>query len=265
MKLSEKQLEDFNEYGFVFLPRLFSEAEIDVLRVDLPRIYSLRRDEIERDKSDGEIRGALAMHKYSDAFATFLRHPRLVEPAHQILGSEVYCHQYKIISKQPFGKLDFPWHQDFASWAAHDGMPEPKAMNYAVFLDDVTEFNGPIAFIPGSHREGELSSNAEEIPALTPLYTMDSKTVGVLAKQHGIVAPKGPAGSAIFFHSCMAHTSPPNISPWPRNIVYLTCNRTDNFITTPTRPDHYASQDFTPIISLSDDCLMRKNSSQAEQ
>ncbi len=256
MKLSKMQIETFNDQGYVFLPKLFSAAEIEVLRADLPRIFSLKRNEVERDKNDGEIRGVFAMHKFSDVFATLLRHPRLLEPAHQILGSTVYCHQYKIITKQPFGKLDFPWHQDFASWHAHDGMPEPKAMNYAVFLDDVTEFNGPIAFIPGSHREGELSSEAEELPAITPLYTMDSETVGTLAKQNGIVAPKGPAGSAVFFHSCMAHTSPPNISPWPRNIVYLSCNRTDNFITTPTRPDHYASQEFAPIIPLADDCLI---------
>ena len=257
MKLSKTQIEDFHRDGYMFLPKLFSDLEIGVLSAELPSIFSLEREEIERDEASGEIRGAFAMHKYNEIFAALLRHPRLVEPAHQILGSDVYCHQYKIIAKQPFGKLDFPWHQDFASWHAHDGMPQPKAMNYAVFLDDVNEFNGPIAFIPGSHRQGELESEAEVLPGITPLHTMSSETIATLAEENGIVSPKGPAGSAVFFHSCMAHTSGPNISPWPRNIVYLTCNRTDNFIRTPTRPYYYAAHDFEPISTLPDDCLTK--------
>ena len=262
MKLSEIQIENFNRDGYLFFPKLFSDAEIDVLRAELPRIFSLDREEIERDGISEEIRGAFAMHQYSTTFATLLRHPRLLGPAHQILGSDVYCHQFKIITKQPFGKLDFPWHQDFASWHAHDGMPEPKAMNYAVFLDDVNEFNGPIAFIPGSHRQGELASEAESLPGITPLYTMNVETIATLAEKNGIVSPKGPAGSAVFFHSCMAHTSAPNISPWPRNIVYLTCNRTDNFIRTPTRPHYYASHDFEPIRPLPDNCLSNRDHAQ---
>ncbi|SVD68804.1 uncharacterized protein METZ01_LOCUS421658, partial [marine metagenome] len=177
MKLSKNQIETFNRDGFLFLPELFSEAEINILRAELPKIFSMDREEIERDESSEEIRGAFAMHQYSTVFAALLRHPRLLEPAHQILGSDVYCHQYKIIAKQPFGHLDFPWHQDFASWHAHDGMPEPKAMNYAVFLDDVNEFNGPLAFIPRSHYEGELQSEAEALPGITPLYTMSVDTI----------------------------------------------------------------------------------------
>ena len=262
MKLSKSQIETFNQEGFLFLPELFSGAEINILKAELPKIFSMDREEIERDDSSEEIRGAFAMHQYSTVFAALLRHPRLLEPAHQILGSDVYCHQYKIITKQPFGKLDFPWHQDFASWHAHDSMPEPKAMNYAVFLDDVNEFNGPIAFIPSSHRQGELASEAEVLPGITPLYTMNTETIATLAEANGIVSPKGPAGSAVFFDSCMAHTSTPNISPWPRNIVYLTCNRTDNFIRTPTRPHYYAGNDFEAISPLPDDCLSNASHTQ---
>ena len=255
MNLSQTQIGDFNKDGYLFIPELFSVDEVQTLRSDLPRIFSLDRDEIERDSESNEVRLAAAMHEYSESFASLLRHPRLINPAHQILGGDVYCHQYKVVTKEPFGQLDFPWHQDFASWHAHDGMPEPHAMNFAVFLDDVTEFNGPITFIPGSHRQGRLGSSAQTLPGITPLYTMGTELVSNLVAENGIVAPKGKAGSAVFFHSCMAHTSAPNISPWPRNIVYLTCNRTDNFIRKPTRPYYYASTDFSPIMPLSDDCL----------
>jgi len=31
-------------------------------------------------------------------------------------------------------------------------MPEARAMNVAIFLDEVNEFNGPLMLIPGSHK-----------------------------------------------------------------------------------------------------------------
>ena len=33
-------------------------------------------------------------------------------------------------------------------------MPEARAMNIALMVDDANEFNGPLWVIPGSHREG---------------------------------------------------------------------------------------------------------------
>ncbi len=35
------------------------------------------------------------------------------------------------------------------------------------------------------------------------------------------MAPKGPAGSMIMFHSCLVHASTSNLSPWNRMSVYL--------------------------------------------
>ena len=33
------------------------------------------------------------------------------------------------------------WHQDFGTWHRDDEMPEPRAMNSAVFLDEVSYVN----------------------------------------------------------------------------------------------------------------------------
>jgi ectoine hydroxylase len=257
MQLSDAQIADFDRDGYLFIPDLFSQAEVDRLTADVPRIFSLDRQEILRADT-GEARLALVMHRYSEPFARLLHHPRIIEPAHQLLGGPVYLHQYKLNCKDPFGKLDFPWHQDFASWHANDGMPEPKAMNFAVFLDDVTEFNGPLCFIPGSHRHGRLDGPSGDLEgAKSILHTLDRDTVARLVAEHGIVAPKGRRGSAVFFHGCMAHASGPNLSPWTRFIVYVTCNRIENHILKPTRPEWYAGQDFTPLEALADDCLLQ--------
>ena len=51
-------------------------------------------------------------------------------------------HQYKINAKGAFDGDVWQWHQDFGVWHRDDGMPEPRAMNIAVFLDDVSGANG---------------------------------------------------------------------------------------------------------------------------
>jgi hypothetical protein len=49
------------------------------------------------------------------------------------------------------GKWGIP-DQDYGTWARDDLMPAPRPVNIAVFLDAVMEFNGPLMFVPGSHR-----------------------------------------------------------------------------------------------------------------
>lgn len=52
-------------------------------------------------------------------------------------------HQYKINAKAAFDGEVWQWHQDYGTWARDDGMPEPRAMNISVFIDEVMPINGP--------------------------------------------------------------------------------------------------------------------------
>ena len=72
----------------------------------------------------------------------------------QIFGDALYMHQFKINGKMAFDGDVWQWHQDYGTWKNDDLMPEPRAMNVAIFLDEVNEFNGPLMFIPGSHKLG---------------------------------------------------------------------------------------------------------------
>ena len=59
------------------------------------------------------------------------------------------------------------------------------------------------------------------------------------------------------FHGNLVHASPPNITPYPRKIVYLTLCAVSNHITKFTRPEWIAHRDFTPIKPIDDDALYR--------
>jgi ectoine hydroxylase len=78
-----------------------------------------------------------------------------------------------------------------------------------------------------------------------------------LVAEGGIVAPVGKPGGVLMFHGNLVHGSSGNITPFPRKIVYLTLNAVSNYIRTPTRPDYIAHRDFTPIIPVDDDALVR--------
>ena len=255
MRLSSDQLRDFDEQGYLFFPNCFSEEEIALLRDDAEAILKVERQEVWREKT-GAPRTAFAAHTFNETFRLLASHPRLVEPLRQLFGEDVYVHQFKLNAKAAFEGDVWQWHQDYGTWARDDGMPQARAMNIAVFLDEVMPINGALMLIPKSHRQGMLKAGHDVDTTSYPLWTLDKETVTQLASEGGIVAPTGKPGSVLMFHGNLVHASPPNITPYPRKIVYLTLNAVSNYIRTPTRPDYIAHRDFTPIVPVTDDALL---------
>jgi ectoine hydroxylase len=256
MRLSPEQLQQFDREGYLFFASLFSREEIQVLNDEVPALYAQHRPENVREKSGDAVRTNFAAHLYSYPFAKLARHPRMVEPIRQLFGEDVYMHQFKINGKAAFDGDVWQWHQDYGTWRADDQMPEARAMNVAIFLDDVNEFNGPLMFIPGSHKLGVLDADHDTSTTSYPLWVINHESITKLVERGGIVAPKGPAGSMILFHGCLVHASSSNLSPWNRVSVYLSLCAISNHIRRFKRPGYIAHRDFTPIRSLPDDCLL---------
>ncbi len=154
MRLSGAQLERFERDGFLVLPELFSKDEVAALRARLAALFAADDPANIVEKNSGEVRTAMGLHLRDPVFAKLVRHPRLVEPALQILGEAAYIQQVKVNVKPAFVGEAWQWHYDFATHHAEDGVAEPRALNLHVFLDDVTELNGPLYLIPGSQRYG---------------------------------------------------------------------------------------------------------------
>ena len=257
MKLSSEQLQQFDREGYLFFPGLFTPQEIKVLTDEVPSLYAQRRPENVREKAGDVVRTNFAAHMYSKPFAKLARHPRMVEPIRQLFGEDVYMHQFKINGKAAFDGDVWQWHQDYGTWRADDQMPEARAMNIAIFLDEVNEFNGPLMFIPGSHKLGVLDADHDTSTTSYPLWVINQETIRLLVDRGGIVAPTGKAGGMLMFHGNLVHGSAGNITPYPRKIVYLTLNAVSNYIRTPTRPEYIAHRDFTPIVPVADDALLQ--------
>ena len=254
MNLSAQQLSQFESEGYLFLPEVFTPQEAGLLHTGAHEVFAMQREEVWRESS-GVARTAFAAHEYHETFRRLGRHPRLIGPVMQILGGPVYMHQFKVNAKAAFNGEVWQWHQDFGTWHRDDEMPEPRAMNIAVFIDDVTAANGPLLMIPRSHRHGVVSATHDKQTTSYPLWSLSEEKVTELADQGGCVAPTGPGGSVLLFSSLMVHASPPNISPLSRNIVYLSLSHVDNHIRRFQRPAWVAHRDFAPIQALGDDCL----------
>jgi len=262
MKLSQAQIEQFDREGYLFFPALFSARETQTLLDAVPALYSRREVYNVREKDSDAVRTNFAAHLYSEPCARLARHPRMIEPVQALFGEGLYMHQFKINGKMAFEGDVWQWHQDYGTWMNDDLMPTERAMNVAIFLDDVSEFNGPLMFIPGSHKRGVIDARHDLTTTSYPLWTIDNDLIRQLVeraggKNGGMVSPKGPAGSMILFHSCLVHASGSNLSPYNRVSVYLSLCAVSNHIRRFKRPEYIAHRDFNPIECLPDDCLLK--------
>ncbi len=256
MKLNEQQLKEIDEIGYVTLPGWFSNEEIKNIRKEMTAVFKEKTEANIVEKSSGEVRTAMGLHLRSKLFDDLTRHPKFFEPARQLRGDNLYIQQTKINVKAAFTGEVWQWHYDFATHSGEDGVPKPLALNLHVFLDDVSEFNGPLFFIPKSHKYGSAPSKLDTLTTSYPLWTVDQQTVNNLVKENGIASAHGEAGTALIFVDNLVHGSSQNISPMDRAIFSAILNPCDNAQTKFTRPDYKHGLDFKPIKASSINSLV---------
>ncbi len=263
--LSTEKVQEFDRQGFLFFPSLLSAAEVEDFLNELKRLRSdpsLRgRDEVITEPQSGEVRSVFAVHLLSQKMEALARDPRLLDVVTHLLNSPVYLHQSRINYKSGFIGKEFYWHSDFETWHMEDGMPRMRAISCSVCLTENNEFNGPLMVIPGSHRT--YVRCAGKTPENHHKESLRKQEIGVpsreiltgLVEQSSIVAPKGPAGSVLFFECNLMHGSNSNISPWPRSNVFMVYNSVDNALQDPycqlsPRPEHIAHRRVTQLEPL---------------
>jgi ectoine hydroxylase len=248
--LSTDQLAAFARDGFVTLPGRFEADEVARINEAFSILAAQDCPENVREKSSGVVRTAMGLHLRHPLFARLVNDARLLSPARQILGDDdIYAQQVKVNAKQAFTGEQWQWHYDFATHHHEDGVPEPLALNIHIFLDDVTDFNGPLVFIPASHLDGPAPTSLDIETTSFALWTVGPDVVGPLAERTGLVNCTGPAGTMLIFGDTLIHGSPPNMSPWQRRIFSLIVNPVGNRQRTQRRPDHFHHRDTTPLGS----------------
>lgn len=279
MKLTDKQIEFYHQNGFLFLEKVFSKKEIEVLYDEIEAVKKIDAPSRILEKT-GAVRSVFGLHNSNPSYSIASRVARMAAPAAELLESEVYIHQSKLNTKEALIGDWWEWHQDFPYWHLEDGMPSDRVLTAMLFLDDVNEFNGPMFLVPGSHKEGiasmadkgndkakdedwyqEYQDSTTYMSALTSnlKYTIDINILKSSIRKNELLSVKGAAGSILFFHGNIFHASSSNHSPWDRNVFLVTYNSVEN---TPdpsggnSRPVFISETNFEPLVVLPDEALI---------
>ncbi|MCW2902522.1 MAG: thpD [Streptosporangiaceae bacterium] len=260
--IDAETLGGFAVNGFLTAHGLVGAEEVGRFRAELRRLSEdaeLRSDErVVLEPRTQEVRSIFEVHRISEVFAELASDPRLLDRAHQILGSPVYIHQSRVNYKPGFTGKEFYWHSDFETWHAEDGMPRMRAVSFSIALTENYPHNGALMIMPGSHRTfvscvGETpAGHYRESLKSQEIGTPDTHSLAMLADKHGIELFTGAAGSATVFDSNCMHGSNGNITPFPRSNVFLVFNSVENtcedpFAASGRRPSFIASRNFTPV------------------
>ena len=147
--------EAFLTYGFAKLDSLipFSEVEkirtlYDALLKDKQRTLGFRSDLGGGSRDNNAVEKITQIMRPSMIDPTFLDsmvYGRASDYAKELLGDDMELDFDMLINKAPYTNTPTPWHQDAAYWIK---MPDKRAVSCWVALDDVTEDNGCMWFIP---------------------------------------------------------------------------------------------------------------------
>lgn len=256
MELTQAQILKYEKDGLLIIEDDFTQDEMEVLKREALRELGEDHVGLVPEWGTERPRAVQGSHLRNEVFSELIRMPQLIRPAEQLLGSQVYVHQFKINAKSAFVGERWEWHQDFTFWHDADQMRAPRAVTACITLDDVYEFNGPLMFIPGSH-SGEYAvevrdnqgNDWQQYFGADMKYKANHKLIAELAGKYGINVPKLKRGSVMFFHPNVYHASSTNMSPYDRATVYITYNSVENALppSDRPRPEFIAARDFTPV------------------
>jgi len=223
MKLTETQIKEYEDKGFLIIKGVLSPDEIAA--------YKKRsREMILGDLPPGaektvvrDVRVAKGLYKPSDPEfgvwkllqpdwhdALFEKYPvtsNLLDVCEGVLGPDIKAFLTMMIYKPPQIEANHPFHQDayYFAFGPHD-----LIMGTWVALDPTDEENGTLAVIPGSHKMELLDHDAPR---------GDVVNFGVFGAEGYEDAPhpqevplRFQPGDGVFFHSRLLHRSGPNRS-----------------------------------------------------
>jgi len=257
--LDRQQVDQFDRDGFLVVEGWIPFDEVVEWRREAERMRADPRQELVYEKGSQLVRTIFKVDRNTSYFARIARDGRLLGLAEQLLGGPVYVHQSRINFKSALKGGDFWWHSDFEIWHTEDGMPAMRALSVSVLLDASTQLNGPMLFIPGSHRTfvpctGSTPDMNYKQELQTQDYTApDNEPLADLIRSRGIVPATGEPGTLVVSDCNTMHGSAANMSPWPRSILFYCYNSIHNTLPerpplgTPPRPDFLAHRDYAPL------------------
>ena len=235
MALSDDDKRRFFEHGFFVLRGLFREDEVRAAREALERLYGVAQTLTQTGDHGGSFyalqvpaSGPVVVQRVvwaggsEPVLLRLSEDPRIVAPALELLGAsscqQLLCQAHY---KMPNDGVAFDWHQDIqhrdkgnGTWRDVNG--RGSYVQTILLVDDMTDENGPLEFLPASavalDESGRMVKTAhyDAAPGSPGSVSVDASRA---------VAVTGRAGDVLFFGPYAVHGSTPNNSPFPRRVL----------------------------------------------
>jgi ectoine hydroxylase-related dioxygenase (phytanoyl-CoA dioxygenase family) len=217
-RLSDDQVAFFHDQGYLPGVRILSDDQVDILRDELAVLMDPSHPgrELFYEYNSNESRDpatvlfhALGAWRVSPAFHDLLWAPSFLIAASQLLDGAVRFWHDQLFCKPPKRGGVVAWHQDYSYWTRTRPMAH---LTCWIALDDATEENGCLQYIPGSHRWDLLpiTGLSGQMNAIEDVLTPEQRAVFT-----PVSAPLR-RGEAVFHHPLTVHGSGENRSGRPR-------------------------------------------------
>ena len=240
--LSEPQVAEFQEAGFVLARGMFDRNEIGLLARAAKEDREFDQHSFGRaDGEGGTVRLSLWNHPGDTIYGMFARCESIVSSAEKLLGGEVYHYHSKMIMKDAKVGGAWTWHQDYGYWY-QNGVLFPDLCSASIAVDRATRENGCLQVIRGSHHLGRVDHvlTGEQAGA-------DMERVTEALKRLDLVYVEMEPGDALFFHANLLHRSDQNRSDAPRWSMICCYNAARN---DPYKDSHHPR--YNPLAKVSD-------------
>ena len=241
--LAQNQRELYFEQGYLMFPGLISTGELEEFRALVSRIVDSTHtimkssNEVDLEKGHSAKSPKLRRITYVDdkdpLFWQFCADSIIADIAADLLGPDVRFRDMMLNFKWADGGAEVKWHQDICFYPhTHLG-----ALQFLVFLEDVSSEQGPLQVIPASHK-GSIFEHYDDSNEWTgAIGQADLATAGV----GDATELTGPAGTVSVHHCCTIHGSNRNDSASGRPALVITYTAADAMpYTSPPYPSsHY--------------------------
>ena len=239
--LGDEELKQFERDGYIIVPSLFDDAEMEILRMTAKNDRALEEQTRGLDDGEGGVQKlSLWNHAGDDVYGLVARSPRIVAKMEQLLGGEVYHWHSKMSIKEPLTGGAWAWHQDYGYWY-NDGCLCPDLASCFIAVDPNTRENGCMQVLKSSHKLGRI-----EHGRFGDQTGADPERTAQAMKNLELVYAEMAPGDALFFHSNTLHRSDQNKSQHPRWSLICCYNTRAN---SPYKPSHHPSYEKLETVS----------------
>ena len=217
--LTQSQINEYNEVGAIVVPDILSATEVHELQsvtedfVRKSAAITAHNDvyDLEDSHSAGEprVRRIKTPHLHHTAYRALIDHKKVTEALSSLIGPNIRFDTAKLNMKSAGFGAAVEWHQDWAFYPhTNDDL-----LAVGLMMDDMDLQNGPLMFIPDTHRGPIFDHHAEGkfCGAMDPGKREVDYTKAVPLT--------GRAGSITIHHVRAVHGSAPNTSAKERRLL----------------------------------------------